>query len=145
MFCTWTLTGSRSSTTPSGMWSGISYCNRQQRGYVRHGHTWKLNQQIQIDQARRSREQQVIGWRKNLNRWKGQYSLEGKPTEKKITLKGQEVHYIDLSGTYKGSPFRKEPERPNYRLLGAIIVTQKLGSYYVKFYGPKNTVAAMSG
>lgn len=84
----------------------------------------------------------------NIDRWIAQYSQpDGRATEdrtikSKSTIAGQQVHFVDLTGTYKGSRFSDEPEHADFRLLAAIIVTEKLGSYYVKFYGPKRTIAA---
>ena len=33
-------------------------------------------------------------------------------------------------------------ERPNYRMLGAIISIKDGGQYFVKLYGPEKTIAA---
>jgi hypothetical protein len=80
----------------------------------------------------------------NIDRWKGQFSeLDGdksKDTEKR-TIAGQEVHVVDLSGTFvdKPAPFAPGVEREDYRMMGAIIV-MKEGTYFVKFYGPQRTV-----
>jgi hypothetical protein len=85
----------------------------------------------------------------NIDRWKGQFSeLDGdksKETEKR-TIAGQEVHVVDLSGTYldKPAPFAAGVEREDYRMLGAIIV-MKEGTYFVKFYGPQRTVTENEG
>ena len=84
----------------------------------------------------------------NIRRWYGQYTQpDGKATaeravRKKIKLSGQDVHYIDVKGTYSGSRFSNEPSAPNYRLVAAIIETNNLGSFYLKFYGPEKTVTA---
>ena len=53
---------------------------------------------------------------------------------------------VDVSGTYKdmpGGPFAggKTIERPDYRMLAAIIETAESGSFFLKFYGPAATVA----
>jgi hypothetical protein len=88
----------------------------------------------------------------NIERWIGQFiQPDGSDTKKvaKIEEKkiaGQEVHLVDLSGTYKdqpGGPFAGGPiiERKGYRMFAAIIVTKDLGNYYLKFYGPERTVA----
>ena len=80
----------------------------------------------------------------NFNRWKGQFA-QSSVLEQKLEVAGQTVHVLDLKGTYKGSRFRNEPEQENFRMLAAIIVTEKAGSYYVKFYGSRKLVAANEG
>jgi hypothetical protein len=87
--------------------------------------------------------------RANLDRWIGQFvqpdggnTKERAKVEKK-TIAGQEVHLVDLSGTYldKPAPFLpKAIKRPHYRMLAAIIMTEGKGNYFVKFYGPEKTV-----
>ena len=80
--------------------------------------------------------------------WKAQYvqpdriATSERSTINEIKVAGQVVHLIDITGTYRGNEYRKEPSQPNARLLGAIIVTDKLGRYFVKLYGPNTTVAA---
>lgn len=86
----------------------------------------------------------------NIDRWIGQFTQpDGKSTKdkakiEKLKIAGQEVHYVDLSGDYKdqAGPFTPATMREGYRMLGAIIVTEKLGNYFIKYYGPKDTVAA---
>ena len=82
----------------------------------------------------------------NIDRWKGQFKDGDKAknpsqvTKKQIA--GAEVHLVDLSGTFKDQrgPFAPAVERPNYRMLAAIIA--KDGSnYFIKFYGPERTVS----
>lgn len=82
----------------------------------------------------------------NVDRWIGQFSQPGgkdaaKVEEKKI--KGLEVHLVDISGTYKDrprGPFGPTVERENYRMLAAIVVTDKAQIFF-KFYGPAKTIA----
>jgi hypothetical protein len=90
----------------------------------------------------------------NIDRWAGQFSQpDGSGTRdkvkiRKLTVAGQEATIVDISGTYddKVGPFVPGPgvQRPDYRLLGAIIQTKRdgkpTGNYYIKFYGPKNTI-----
>ncbi len=82
------------------------------------------------------------------NYWRAQYfQPDGKPTSertevKEIEVAGQKVTLVDITGTYRGSEYRNEPRQANFRMLGAIIATENLGRYYVKFYGPRQTVAA---
>lgn len=83
-----------------------------------------------------------------INYWKAQYfqpddsTTTDHTTVKEAKVAGQHVHIVDITGTYRGNEYRDEPTSPNYRMLGAIIATEKLGRYYVKFYGPRRTVAA---
>ena len=86
----------------------------------------------------------------NIDRWIGQFSQsDGQATRertKRETLKvaGQEVHFVDITGDYKdqAGPFAPAVMRSDYRMLGAIIATDKIGQYFIKLYGPKRTVAA---
>jgi hypothetical protein len=84
----------------------------------------------------------------NIERWYGQFkqpdgsnSKERAKVEKR-TIAGQEVHVVDISGTYKdqAGPFAPAVEREKYRMLAAIIVTEQ-GNFFLKFYGPQRTVA----
>ena len=86
----------------------------------------------------------------NIDRWISQFSQPGgKSTRGSTTLKereiaGQKVHTVDIAGTYRDQlgPFAPATDRENYRMLGAIIVTEKMGRYYLKMVGPKKTVDA---
>jgi hypothetical protein len=83
----------------------------------------------------------------NINRWVGQFESKGaKPKKEETKIAGQKVYLVDISGTYKdtpGGPFAggKPVLRENYRMLAAIIATEKDGQHFIKFYGPKETVA----
>lgn len=85
----------------------------------------------------------------NVSRWVGQFDLKGgKPKKEETKIAGQKVHLVDLSGTYKDTPPGAGPFsgakpilREDYRMLAAIIATEKDGNYFIKFYGPKKTVA----
>jgi len=84
----------------------------------------------------------------NLDRWIGQFTQpDGSETRDKAridkkTLAGREVHLVDVSGTYHDAmgPFAPATERPDYRMLAAIISTPR-ANYFVKFYGPRKTIA----
>ena len=86
----------------------------------------------------------------NIGRWIGQFKQpDGKPTgdravidEKEIA--GQKVHTVDISGTFadRRGPFAPAVQRENYRMLGAIIVTEDHGQQFIKLYGPRKTIAA---
>ena len=52
----------------------------------------------------------------------------------------------DITGTYKDAPAGpfaggKAVDRPDYRMLAAIVETPDRGNYFLKFYGPGKTVA----
>ncbi|PHR97077.1 MAG: hypothetical protein COA78_28035 [Blastopirellula sp.] len=78
----------------------------------------------------------------NIARWVGQFSGAKKApvVEKKIA--GQTVYLVDISGGYtdRRGPFAPATKYENFRMLAAIIKTDKLGQYFVKFYGPAKTV-----
>jgi hypothetical protein len=84
----------------------------------------------------------------NIQRWYDQFTQpDGASTKdrakiEKRTIAGQEVTIVDLSGTYMDRPGPMAPgvERPNYRMLAAIVETKKNGSHFFKFYGPQKTV-----
>lgn len=85
----------------------------------------------------------------NIDRWYGQFvQPDGKSTKERAKVEkkqiaGQEVHIVDMSGTYKDSPgpFAEGVNRENYRMLAAIIVTDD-ANFFFKFYGPRGTIAA---
>lgn len=89
----------------------------------------------------------------NIDRWYGQFSqpdgsaTKDKASTKKLNVSGCAVTLVDVSGTYKdmpGGPFAggQAVDRPNYRMLAAIIEVPDRGSYFLKFYGPAATVSA---
>lgn len=87
----------------------------------------------------------------NIDRWIGQFDqpdggdTKSKAKIEKVKVSGQNVHIVDLSGTYKDSPGPfaggKPVLRENYRMLAAIVQTERDGNYFLKFYGPKGTIA----
>lgn len=88
----------------------------------------------------------------NVDRWYGQFAqpdgsaTKDKATTKTLKLAGCTVTLVDVTGTYKdmpGGPFAggKTIERPDYRMLAAIVETPAAGSHFLKFYGPAATVA----
>jgi hypothetical protein len=80
----------------------------------------------------------------NIKRWLGQFAQTKKREVTKETIAGQEVHLLDIVGAYndRRGPFAPATKRENYEMLAAIIVTDKAGKYFVKFYGPQKTVEA---
>lgn len=89
------------------------------------------------------------GVQANIDRWYGQFTQpdggstreRAKVTKSKVA--GQDVHIVDLSGTYKDQrgPVAPAVERPNYRMLAAIIATKSGQDYFLKLYGPERTIA----
>ena len=86
----------------------------------------------------------------NIDRWIGQFSQpDGTATRDRAqvseqAMAGQTVHKVDVAGTFQdqpGGPFGPKVDRPGYRMLAAIIATQKGGNYFIKFYGPAKSVA----
>ncbi len=87
----------------------------------------------------------------NIDRWIAQFDQPGggdtkdKAKIEKLKVSGQDVQWVDLSGTYKDSPGGplaggKPVMRENYRMLAAIVQTKESGNYFLKFYGPKATI-----
>lgn len=84
----------------------------------------------------------------NVDRWMAQFiQPDGSETKDKAkveekTIGGQKVHVVDISGTYDDRPpfAGNGVMREKYRMLALIIQTEKLGNYFVKFYGPAGTV-----
>jgi hypothetical protein len=88
----------------------------------------------------------------NVDRWYGQFTqadgsaTKDKATTKTLKLAGCTVTLVDVAGTFKdmpGGPFAggQAVERPDYRMLAAIVETPEKGSYFLKFTGPGATVA----
>ncbi len=88
----------------------------------------------------------------NIDRWFGQFGQpDGSATKdraaiKTMTVAGCKVTIVDVSGIFRdmpGGPFAggKTIERPDYRMLAAIVETPSQGNYFIKFYGPAVTVA----
>ncbi|REK12277.1 MAG: hypothetical protein DWQ37_12515 [Planctomycetota bacterium] len=85
----------------------------------------------------------------NIERWYGQFkqpdggSTKEQAKVEKIAVADQEVYLVDISGTFsdRRGPFAPAVERPDYRMLAAIIPTAGGGDQFIKFYGPAKTVA----
>lgn len=84
----------------------------------------------------------------NIERWYAQFkqpdggkTADSAKTEKK-EIAGVEVHLVDIAGTFtdRPNPMTAGVERENYRMLAAILVGDKIGQYFVKFYGPEKTI-----
>jgi len=89
------------------------------------------------------------GVQANIDRWFGQFtqpdggSTRERAKVKKTQVGGQDIHLVDISGTFRDQrgPVAPAVERPKYRMLAAIIETKSAGDYFIKFYGPQQTVA----
>jgi len=85
----------------------------------------------------------------NIDRWYAQFtqpdggSTRDRATVKQLKAAGQDVHLVDVSGTFKDQrgPVAPVVERPKYRMLAAIVETQGQGNYFIKLYGPARTIA----
>lgn len=88
----------------------------------------------------------------NIDRWHGQFvqpdgsATKDKASTKKLKVAGCDVTMVDIAGTFKdmpGGPFAggKPVERPDWRMLAAIVETPGRGNYFLKFTGPAATVA----
>jgi hypothetical protein len=89
----------------------------------------------------------------NMQRWLGQFRL-GRDADGEDAMQREsfevgplKVHQLDIAGTFfdmpKG-PFGEKIERPDYRMLGAMIETPASGTWYIKFYGPAELVEQQS-
>jgi len=80
----------------------------------------------------------------NIDRWKGQFTKLNKDKVDEEKVEKHVVHFVELYGNYKDQrgPFAPATVKEDYGMLAAIIVTEELGQYFVKFYGPEKTVDA---
>jgi hypothetical protein len=83
----------------------------------------------------------------NLDRWKGQFSQNGKPAEAKVarrTVHGVKLTTIDLSGLYTatgGQVKEGQGPLPGYRMLAAVAEGSG-GNIFIRFIGPEKTVTS---
>lgn len=84
----------------------------------------------------------------NVDRWLGQFSKgpdgqSPKVKRESLQVNGQTVELVDVEGTYQDrrGPAAPAVARDNYRMLGAIVSIKGGGLYFLKFYGPKATMA----
>ncbi len=93
----------------------------------------------------------------NISRWFDQFEQPDKSATKdkakleKFEADGQTIHWVDIPGTFKDTmgagpfaPSKAPTMRENYRMLGAIIETKKMGNHYVKITGPTETVEKLA-
>ncbi|WDI40374.1 hypothetical protein [Bremerella sp. P1] len=79
----------------------------------------------------------------NIDRWKGQFvKMTKDAVVKEETIAEQKVHLVELVGDFKDQrgPFAPAEVKEGYTMLAAIITTEKLGNYFLKFYGPSKTI-----
>jgi hypothetical protein len=83
----------------------------------------------------------------NIDRWKGQFSQNGKPAEEKVarrTVHGVRVTTIDLAGTYRATGGQVKDGQgalTGYQMLAAIAEGVG-GNIFIRFIGPEKTVTA---
>ncbi|MGO9462756.1 MAG: hypothetical protein ACLQVF_01145 [Isosphaeraceae bacterium] len=81
----------------------------------------------------------------NIKRWQNLFKdKDGNLPEiesKSVKGKNTDVTRVETSGTYHPAQFGgpAEPERPDARLLGAIVMTDDV-SYYIRMVGPNKTM-----
>ncbi len=81
----------------------------------------------------------------NIDRWFGQFtqpdggSTKQRAKVKKIAVAGQDVHLVDISGTFKdqAGPWRRPSSVPSIGCWPPSFQTKGAGDYYIKFYGPQ--------
>lgn len=86
----------------------------------------------------------------NVKRWISQFQAEGlkqKLTEGSFGEEGRYV-FVDLSGTYNapvGPPIAQQTKpTPGSRMLGVILASESIGTYFLKLTGPDKSVAAQA-
>jgi len=80
----------------------------------------------------------------NIERWAAQFKSTGQPARSAREVNGMKTTLVQIAGTYlaPGGPMmQSQGEKPNYRLLGAIVAAPE-GSVFFKLTGPAKTVAA---
>ena len=94
------------------------------------------------------------GIQANIDRWVGQFEQpdgsdsKAKTKTEKKRVADTDVYIVSITGNYKdrpgGGPFTQTPVvlRKDYRMLSAIVATERQGHYFIKMYGPRKTVDA---
>lgn len=81
----------------------------------------------------------------NIKRWQSQFKDANGGTAKldQKTVKGKNIDVVraETAGHYYPPPFTRQPDKADYRLLGAIVETKTAG-YFLKLIGPDKTVSA---
>ena len=80
----------------------------------------------------------------NVKRWARQFKENPTPRRRQRSVAGVSVILVDVEGTYLnagGGMMQSRGEKPDYRLLGAI-VEAPAGRVFFKLTGPRTTIAA---
>jgi hypothetical protein len=80
----------------------------------------------------------------NVQRWSGQFKEKPAPKQQRRTVGGLDLTRVDIEGTYLnpgGGMMQSRGEKPDYRLLGAIVEAPD-GHVFFKLTGPAATVSA---
>jgi hypothetical protein len=75
----------------------------------------------------------------NLQRWAGQFAADPAPKveREKVKAGDKEIVIATITGTYKGSPTRPEPEpRPDHVMLAAIVPGPQ-GNVFIRLTAPR--------
>jgi hypothetical protein len=85
-------------------------------------------------------EMNVARWEKTF---KDKDGNQAKAEVKKVKGQNVEVSRVEIAGHYTPANFGgpKQPDKPNARLLGAIVITDSNG-YFLRLIGPEKTVNA---
>ncbi|MDE2506986.1 MAG: hypothetical protein KGM43_07235 [Planctomycetota bacterium] len=82
----------------------------------------------------------------NIKRWEGQFLTEkggrAKADTKQVKTKNTTATRVEITGRYVAPLFpgsNETNDKPNYRLLGAIVITDTTG-YFFKLIGPEKTL-----
>lgn len=89
------------------------------------------------------------GVAENVKRWERNFKdADGNAPKAEVkTVKGKnaEVTRVEISGHYYPSNFPgqpAQPDKPNYRLIGAIVVGEDM-SYFLRLVGPEKTMSSI--
>jgi hypothetical protein len=82
----------------------------------------------------------------NIKRWKGMFAKTDAGTEESTfeTDAKLKVTLVDITGTYNDKPpmANSGVERPDFRMVGAIVESPDDAPYYFRLIGPKKSIAA---
>ncbi|MEN1679745.1 MAG: hypothetical protein AAGJ46_09130 [Planctomycetota bacterium] len=84
--------------------------------------------------------------RANVDRWRTQFKPGSSGGDAKVEedeVDGMKLTWFDASGTFMEStrgPFGPKVERPDYRMLAAILQTGGSGNYFFKLTGPADLI-----
>lgn len=82
----------------------------------------------------------------NIDRWRSEFTKQEDLKSETLKVDGLDVTWVDIRGEWRGSMSapQAKPQGPrgDYRMLAVIIPVSELNSYFIKFTGPKQTLAA---